>query len=351
MIKGLKIINDYTEKKRILFICSPFFGYYKHIINELEGQGYIVDYYNDRPTENGVIKGIIKLRKSLINRLIKKYFEEILNNSKNKEYDKVLIINGKVFNKDMIDLLRHQQKNARFIFYTWDSIELYPNVKEFLYLFDKAYSFDSKDCENINELELVPLFYTNPYKEIGDKYINEKNIYYDILSICTVHPNRYKIIKSIFPELESKGIKIFSFMFLNRLQYLYNKFFVEEFKSSKSSEFKFRSLNEEQILSYIEKSRVVFDIPHEKQSGLTMRTIETLGSKKKLITTNSNIKNYDFYNDSNILVISEDNFNKIKEFINSNYEVIDEDIYEKYSIKQWVDTIINEKENNYLIKR
>lgn len=348
MIKNLKTINYNAKKKRILFICSPFFGYYKHIINELESQGYIVDYYNDRPTENGLIKGIIKLRKNLVNKLIKKYFQKILSNSKDKEYDKVLIINGKVFNKEMIDLLKNQQKNARFIFYTWDSIELYPNVKEFLCSFDKAYSFDSKDCEKIKKLCLLPLFYTKPYREIGYGEVNRGNVDYDILSICTVHPNRYQMISDLFPKLKAEGVKIFSFMYLNKLQYLYNKVFVEEFKKSKMSEFNFKSLSESEILNYIKESKIIFDIPHSKQSGLTMRTIETIGAKRKLITTNVNIKKYDFYDENNILVLSNDNLEAINSFIKSGYKIIDKKIYEKYSIEKWVDTIINEKDNNYL---
>lgn len=345
-------MNRSKHQKRILFICSPFFGYYKHIINELEEQGYIVDYYNDRPTENGIIKGLIKIRKTAVDMLIKKYFKNILREIKGNIYDKVLIINGKVFNNEMIDELKNQQKSAKFIFYTWDSIELYPNVKEFLKLFDKAYSFDSNDCENIKELELIPLFYTNSYKIIGDKNIDEKNIIYDILSICTVHPNRYKIIKKMFPEMENRGFKIFSFMFLNKLQYLYNKVCISEFKNAKKEEFSFKSLSEEKILKYIEKSRVIFDIPHDKQSGLTMRTIETIGANKKLITTNSNINMYDFYNENNILIINnETNLNDIENFINKPYERINNKVYEKYSIKYWVDAILNDRNNKYLVEK
>ena len=83
--------------KRVLFICTPYFSYYKHIINELELQGFIVDYYNDRPSENSFIKGMIKLRRNFMDHLIEKYFENILNDTRNNEYDLVFIMNGKVF--------------------------------------------------------------------------------------------------------------------------------------------------------------------------------------------------------------------------------------------------------------
>ena len=333
--------------KRILFICSPFFGYYKHIMTEFEHLGYEVDYYNDRPTENAIVKGLIKIKKNLVNKLIKRYFKKILDETSSIKYDKVIIVNGKIFNKEIILSLKKQQKHAEFIFYTWDSIELYPNVKEFLSEFNRCYSFDLKDCENIKELKFLPLFYTKPYEIIG--YCNnEKNINYDILSICTVHPNRYTIITSLFPNLESKGIRIYSFMFLNKLQFIYNKIFVKEFKKSKIKEFSFKPLSEEQILKYINKSKIIFDIPHNKQSGLTMRTIESLGAKKKLITTNSDIKKYDFYDENNIFIIENNNLNKIEDFIKNEYRNKNNEIYRKYSISNWSYTIINNSNNKYL---
>lgn len=87
---------------------------------------------------------------------------------------------------------------------------------------------------------------------------------------------------------------------------------------------------------------------HNKQSGLTMRTLETLGAKKKLITSNIDIKRYDFYNENNIFIIEDENLEGINEFINKDYEDINQDIYEKYSLRSWVETIVNEKKNNYL---
>lgn len=341
------MINDNQKKKRILFICSPFFGYYKHIIKEFEYLGYEVDYYNDRPTENGVIKGLIKIKKNLVNKLIERYFENILKQSSSKKYDKVIIVNGKIFNKEMVILLKQQQKDAEFIFYTWDSIELYPNVKNFLSEFNRCYSFDLRDCESIKELKFLPLFYTKPYETIGCSD-NKKSTKYDILSICTVHPNRYEIITRLFPKLESNGINIYSFMFLNKLQFIYNKIFVKEFKKSKMKEFSFKPLSEEQILEYINESKIIFDIPHSKQSGLTMRTIESFGAKKKLITTNKDIKRYDFYDENNIFVIEDNDLMQIEDFIRKDYKPLSKLIYKKYSISSWVSNIINNADTKYL---
>lgn len=334
------------ERKKVLYIGTPIFNYHKKIISEFEAHGYWVDYYNDRPSESSFVKGMIKVQKSLMNSLINKYFDKIMSETKDKNYDLVLIVNCKVFTLSMIKQLRDRQKSARFVLYMWDSLILYPNSKELIPIFDTAYSFDLEDCEKIEKLKFLPLFYCKEFEKIGQ--VQNSKFDYDIVSVCTAHPNRYKTIRKLFPELESKGIRIFSYMFLNKLQYLYNIVFVPEFKKAKRSEFKFTPLSESENLDVLKRSNTVFDMQHNKQSGLTMRTIETLGAKRKMITTNKNIKKYDFYNENNIFVIDENNLDKIETFINRRYETIDDKVYKKYSISSWIDTIINDAGNKYL---
>lgn len=331
--------------KKVLYIGTPIFNYHKKIISEYKRIGYSVDFYNDRPSENSFVKGIIKIRKSLMSSLIQSYFEKIMFETKEKSYDLVFIINCKAFTPEMIQKLRDNQKLARFILYMWDSMTLYPTSKDLIPIFDKAYSFDPEDCSKIEGLTFLPLFYCKDCKKLAQEDVEERE--YDIVSVCTAHPNRYKTMHDLFPILESKGIRIFSYMFLNRFQYLYNKVFVPEFKSANSSEFHFKPLSEQENIFILKKSNTVFDMQHNKQSGLTMRTIETLGAKRKMITTNKNIKKYDFYNKNNIFVLDEHNWHDIEHFINNKYEHITDGIYKKYSLQNWVETIVYETNNNY----
>ena len=336
------------QKKRVLYIGTPIFNYHEQIIAEFEEQGYSVDYYNDRPSESSWVKGIIKIKPSMMSSLIQKYFDKIMSETKRKSYDLVFIVNCKVFTPDMIQELKNSQKSARFVLYMWDSLILYPNSSTLIPLFDKAYSFDLEDCNKIEALNFLPLFYCKVYEEVG-KGSNQVEIKYDIVSICTAHPNRYKTMRVLFPMLEAKGIRIFSFMFLNKLQYWYNKAFVKEFKGAKSSEFKFKPLTEKENLDILRKSNSVFDMQHNSQSGLTMRTIETLGAKRKLITSNKNIKKYDFYNENNIFVVDEVNWSGIKQFTKHEYQPVDGDIYRKYSLHNWIEAISTGARNEYLV--
>ena len=95
-----------------------------------------------------------------------------------------------------------------------------------------------------------------------------------------------------------------------------------------------------QIIEHIEKTKCILDAPQKGQNGLTIRTIECLGAKRKLITTNQDIVNYDFYCPENIYVYNgEFDYNSI--FFKTNYKDIDNEIYKKYLLDNWLDIILN----------
>lgn len=334
-----------AESKRVLFIGTTFYTYHTMIIKEFEAQGFVVDYYSDRPSERSLTKGLIKINKKLVKKQTAAYFDGIINETKDKHYDIVFMINCKVYTKDMVEELKSLHKGAEFILYLWDSVKLYPFVEELIPLFDRAYTFDLDDSEGKYGLKLLPLFYHHEYAKIAEE---KHQIKYDLVSICTAHPIRYRIIKELFPKLRKEGIRIYSFLFINKLQYLYNKVFVKQFWLAKKSEFNFKSLRNDEIIEIIKESNTIFDIPHNKQSGLTMRTIETLGAKRKLITTNKQIRRYNFYNENNIMILNDDNFNEVSTFLKHDYQDIPEEIYQEYSLSSWVKNIIEGKAINFV---
>ena len=95
------------------------------------------------------------------------------------------------------------------------------------------------------------------------------------------------------------------------------------------------------VNKYIEKSNVLLDIHRENQNGLSFRVFESMGLHKKLITTNSDIKNYDFYNENNILIIDSKNPEIPLEFIKKPYIEIPKNILNNYKISGWFTKLIN----------
>lgn len=90
----------------------------------------------------------------------------------------------------------------------------------------------------------------------------------------------------------------------------------------------------------MKKSKFILELNRKNNRGCTFRAIECIGLKKKLITTNKEIVNEDFYNQNNILVIEENNVEIPKYFLNSPYEELPREIYEKYSLENWIKKLL-----------
>jgi len=86
----------------------------------------------------------------------------------------------------------------------------------------------------------------------------------------------------------------------------------------------------------VTKSKCVVDIHSPHQSGLTMRAIEALGAKRRLITTNNNVKCYDFFDDKNVLIFNMNNPIISLSFLEKDFEPIQDNTHTKYSLAEWV---------------
>jgi len=91
----------------------------------------------------------------------------------------------------------------------------------------------------------------------------------------------------------------------------------------------------------MKKSKIVIDIQHPNQTGLTMRTIEAIGSYTKILTTNHDIINYDFYNPNNVLIIDRNNPQFDNDFFSKPIVPYEKDLYYKYSIEGWIDFLFD----------
>jgi hypothetical protein len=327
--------------RRALFLGSPFFGYYRHIIGALEARGFEVDYYNDRPGENAFVKGAFRVRPSLVQRTVRNYLDTILESAREREYDLIFVVNGKAFDPAFIGELRRRNPRAEAVLYLWDSIQLYPQVLEFASLFDRRYTFDTADARAHPDLQLLPLFFTHDYQEVGD--VASPNADFDVANVCTAHANRYGLMKTLIPELEAADLRIYSYLYLHPFQFLYNKLRVDAFEHTRPREFRFRPLSVDGYIDVLRRSSSVLDVSHTAQSGLTMRTIETVGARRKLITTNSEVLKYPFYHPTRVLVLDPNrtSVSTIRDFIRAPQEDILESTRELYSIDTWAQQIIS----------
>jgi hypothetical protein len=326
--------------RRALLIGTPFFNYHRSIIASFRDHGYDVDYYNDRPGENPFIKGAIRLRPNLVNGVVGGYLRNILDETRGRRYDLILVINGKVLTPAFVGELRGQHPESEAVLYLWDSIQLYPHVLTFSGLFDRRYTFDAEDAGGHNEFTLLPLFYTHDYRDVGARGRRQHD--YDLVNVCTAHENRYSLMRTLIPSLRQADLRVYSYLYLHPLQFAYCRVRSDSFAGSSPREFAFRPLPVTAYVDVLSRSRAVLDVNHESQSGLTMRTIETLGARRKLITTNRDVEHYQFYDPSRVLLVDprSPDVLAIKDFVNGSQDALDPSIYRMYDIDTWMDELI-----------
>jgi hypothetical protein len=323
--------------KRVLFIAPMFFGYEKLIQAELEAKGAEVDYFNDRPDNGFWTKALIRVDRRLLARKTERYYKSIIESTRSQSYDHVLIVRGEAISLQMLRLLRQAQPKARMSLYLWDSMNYNPNARRVLGEFDQVFSFDRSDVEQNKKMQFLPLFYGREF-ERSAQWDGEP--VYDACFIGTIHTDRYKVLEKVIDGLEARGRKVFVFCYypskhLYRLRALLDS----GFRRFGSKYVSFTGMTLSDVVDHIAKSRAVVDVNRPDQLGLTMRTIEAVGAQRKLITTNTDVINYDLYSPSGVLVVKRDNPCVDDDFLFSTLRPFDIAQRENYSVSAWIDQI------------
>ena len=327
---------------RLLLIMPRFFNYPEVITKELKEMGYEVDFWDDRPSTSALVKATIRINKNIIYKYIENYFNEIMKTVRTKKYDVVFLISGQSlsFSESMISELKSCQSKAKFVLYQWDSQENFPYIKSIQKYFDECYSFDKRDVNENPDLIFLPLFYSKMYEKIGEKISDDYK--YDFCFVGTAHPKKYKFIKKMSEQLKSVYPKQFIYFFFpSRIVFIYRKIRNKELRKAKYNEFHFEPLKGKEMNDIYQNSRCVLDSAQDGQVGLTIRVIEAIGAKKKLITTNEDVVNYDFYCPENVYLYN-GKIDLENVFFKSKYKQIDKKIYERYSLENWLKIILED---------
>lgn len=88
------------------------------------------------------------------------------------------------------------------------------------------------------------------------------------------------------------------------------------------------------------RSRCMLEILQKGQEGMTMRTLEALFFKKKLITDNITIKNYAIYHPDNIYILDGKEGRTIREFLDCGYHCFPPRMTERYDVEHWIERFV-----------
>ncbi len=324
---------------RILLMAPTFFGYRDRVRDELSHLGHDVECVDDRPSESVSFKSLAKISYRLIDRQIAKYAMSLREKVAAGDYDLLLFMGGMsfCFTRDQFSSIK-SASNARFVAYLWDAFNNCERFGASRDLFDDIYSFEPSDCERYG-LRFRPLFFSGAYD--GLPLVPEGGFTYDACFIGSVHqPSKFEAISSICDNLESRGLRVLRFFFMPSksaaaLRRLTNPAY-------RGVEFSFESLPAEKVAEIYTHSKAIIDSPQAGQRGLTMRTLETIGAHRKLITANPDAVFYDFASKGDVAVWRGEG-SIPPDFFETPYRVLPDEVYRGYSIETFVRTLLGDE--------
>lgn len=313
------------ENKKILFITFDMSGYYTGVYEELKLRYSDVDFYNTA-TISYKYKNIFEkiysfFYKIFTGKKLKNFYkyQDLINSVKDNSYDITLVVRPDLFFDSQLKSLKNS--TDYFVAFYHDSINNIKRKKDVISFFDKVYSYEKVDVKNFN-LTFLPNFI----------YFEGSNHNQPTEGAFSVMSNDYRLntLKNVASSLKKSNCKPYLYVMHKNNEESDSIFYIT------------KRMSNDEVIENIKKAKIIVDIhKYGVQDGLTFRVFEALGFRKKIITTNQDIKSYDFYNPNNIYVIEDINNISIPEsFLNTEYEEIPTEIYNKYTLKSWVDTII-----------
>ncbi len=269
------------------------------------------------------------------------YEEYFIDKLTKHKFDVVFIIKGTQLTQKCLSAIKHY-KHAIKILYQFDSIERYPWIKDLLPYFDFNFTFDNTDSLKYNML-FRPLFFAEDI--INIKREKHRGSKYLLSSICSYYPQRISILKKLKHEYKEQA---YFYVYMSKSNLVKNIF---DLQISDFKLLRLKSKDRAYMLQNMQNSISIVDIEFEGQNGLTIRTLETIGMQKKLITTNNNIKFYNFYDPSYIFILQKDlsNLMELREFLDSPTDSIPKSILKMYSLQEWCKDIFTNNPSHFLI--
>lgn len=322
--------------KKVLFLAPSFFGYYKNIQDELKRQGCDVDIILENFSDTSYLYRFFYVKNE---KLRAKYTQKYYNNriqKINKNYDYVFVIRGEAITTGFLTRLRINNPDALFIIYQWDSIKNNKNALNIMDQFDIKFTFDVDDAKKYG-WKYRPLFYIDGCEDTEDKTI-------DFAFIGTLYYKRAFLLKKIIEFCKNNNKILYNYLYSPKYVYCLHKYIMRDkrYTTIDASLVKFKSLKNYEVAEKYKKTKILVDYTADDQTGLTMRTIESLGFRCKLITNNKKIMETDIYQFGNIYIYDLDDFDIPKEFIETEYNDLPKNLNDYYSLTGWVKSIFSD---------
>ncbi|MGR0481934.1 MAG: hypothetical protein ACTFAL_11185 [Candidatus Electronema sp. V4] len=268
---------------KIAIIGPNFFSYIESIRDEFDKRGIKSSFYDERHS-NGILTKIIYRIK--IDWIIKKrkcsHYKMIIDSIVSNDYTDVLLIGPEVINKEHV--IAFKNKGIPVHLYMWDSARNRGKFLDYLNELNSKGSFDLNDCHAFN-MKYIHLFAEDFFSAFSVKD-NDRKI--DISFCGTMHSDRSAHLYKMQKIASKIGLQNHMLLFFHSKFLFFIKAFMRPVNFYFFNKISSNTFSKKSVAASMFNSKFVLDLPHKRQSGLTMRTFEALRSGAYLITLNSN---------------------------------------------------------------
>ena len=182
------------------------------------------------------------------------------------------------------------------------------------------WTYDEYDARKYN----LNLYTTYPYYKLYIKESQKKA--YDVLFVGK-DKGRARLLTELENNLREKGLT--------------TKFIITKTdRLSRNKKIYSKEIDYMTLCDLIAQSRAVVNVVMENQEGLTLRDLEYVYQRVKLITTNKSIKKNRIYHSNNVFVLGEDDIDGIKDFLDLPYQSLPEDVLKHHEFDSFINEII-----------
>lgn len=289
-------------------------------VNEHEKYLNVHKVYRDISSFSKVIRYLwFKLNLPFKKLWLKKDLSETLRNNN------VVILSATEFNVKLVKTISKMTSfNTELILWYWNPINKICNPSTISSRWRQV-TFDKIDAETY-QMEFNGTYYFKEFCEVYNSL--EKKVKGNDVFFIGQDKGRLNGLIKIQEDFNSLGIDL-------------NLHVVKD-STSTNPNFNFKSkLSYVDVLQSIKNSHTLLDFNQCEQNGITLRVMEGLFFKKKVISNNSNLVLYDFYSRENFFILDVDDTSELASFIYSDYKEIDSEILERYYFENWLERLIS----------
>lgn len=362
---------------RLLLICPDFFGYDTAIAEAAARQGRAVDRFDARAGTGALYKAALKAAPGLTRRLTQgRLRDRIAAIPRPEEIEDILLVKGDGLTAGTVRALRARMPQARLTVYLWDALDNMPGMAPVFALADRVFTFNRQDSQ-ARGWSYLPLFArvpaasaapgadTAPAQDRGAAAPGsaapvtaavpgapapipapppapapDAPMTWDWSFIGSLHSDRHRVLRALVAAAPEARFFVHCYV-QNGAVRLARALADPGLLSGRPPALSTQVLPYARYQEVVRGSRAVLDIEHPAQTGLTMRTIETLLDGKKLITTNAAVRESDLYDPSRVAVIDRRAPRLPEGFLETPFRPIPEPLRRAYRIDGWLARLLD----------